>query len=73
MRKLPGRQRLVLPDKGLQTWVGWMTRTTAEVRDIMITNNIPEHRNVLRRGEECKMMDGQGEHCLGSHMAPDPG
>ena len=42
LRTMLGKQRFLLPNGSLETWVDWMKRTTSDVRQLMVSNKIPE-------------------------------
>ena len=42
LRKVLGKQRLVLSEGDLETWVDWIKRSTAEVRQLMVAQKIPD-------------------------------
>ena len=41
LRKVLGKQRLVLSEGDLETWVEWIKRSTAEVRQLIVAHKIP--------------------------------
>ena len=51
MRAILGRQRITQPHGDLETWVEWVQRVTAEVRQAMEANKIPHWVDAQR----CKL------------------